>query len=625
MCGIFLNFSKSTNLDLNKNLSSLNLLDHRGPDDKHYLHYKKNYGSIFIGHTRLSIIDQSSNGRQPMTTLDERYILVFNGEIYNYKELKKELIKLGYVFKTESDTEVLLMAWVHYGKKCLKKLIGMFAFIIFDQKEKKISFARDAFGIKPLYFYIGKNSFLCSSEIKPIISQKKVLKSLNYKKCYEYLIHGSYEDDDLTFFEKIHHVKPSEILELNLQNFKLNNEIWWQPKFETNLKISFQDAAAEIKHKITSSIKYHLRSDVPVGFALSGGIDSSILVSATKSLDPNLELNNFTYSSGDSYDEVKWSQMMNSYVNGNLNEVKVNQNEIVDDLNKLVTLQGEPFGDTSIYAQFKVFEKVREKGIKVLLNGQGADELFAGYIGYPGYRMQSLIESKDYLKLVRFLKNWSSFPNRNLKLAFMEYGKIILNDQFYAFARNIKGRNFQPDWLDKNNSLSDLNFHENRPILSDQFKSKRVIEHLYNSITKRGLRSLLRHEDRNAMHFSIENRVPYLTTDLFEFVFTLPENFLISDMGVTKNILKSAFSNNLPIEILNRKDKLGFNTPQEQWIDKNYFLFKDLILEWAKNCSFINFKEFNIFIKNKNTLFKDRNLFWRLINFALWSGYVKEI
>lgn len=275
MCGILGGYINSSYQESEHKIKQgLFELRHRGPNDSGYEMYPLEQGQCFLGHTRLSIIDLSTDGHQPMVSHDRRYKIVFNGEIYNYKELRQELIKLGFIFKTQTDTEVLLTMWQHLGEKCLVKLKGMFAFAVFDSQDNTLTCVRDAFGIKPFFYTFESGSFLFASEIRGLRALKTQALALNIQRAYDYLVHGVYDSNDQTFYQGIHHLLPATIMKVSMtDSSKLNVQFktWWKPNIDQSTNVSFDEAKELVRNQFLENVKLHLRSDVPVAAALSGG------------------------------------------------------------------------------------------------------------------------------------------------------------------------------------------------------------------------------------------------------------------------------------------------------------------------------------------------------------------
>lgn len=597
------------------------LLNHRGPDDRGFHKVKDANGSMFMGQTRLSIIDLSNGGHQPIFTPDGRYVMVFNGEIYNYKEIREELKSLGHVFHTESDTEVLLASWVQWQMACLHRIVGMFAFSVLDTKQQTITLVRDAFGIKPLFYHKSENSFSFGSEIQAVmhLSDKKVV--VNDQRVFDYLIYAVQDVGRDTFIADIHHVPPAHIVTLDLNNpSELKHEQWWNPPIKERKEISFQEAVSQVKGLFLESIKLHLRSDVPIGIALSGGIDSSAIACAVRYLEPDIDIHTFSFIPENSdLSEEYWMDLVNKHIDAIPHKTIVKPNELSSDIADLINTQGEPFCTTSMYAQYRVFKLASEVGVKVVLEGQGADELLAGYQGYQGQRMRSLLESGDVKGMIRFAKNWKQWEGRIHLSPWRALLGQLLSDDLFSFVRKFGGERRGHKWINKDHLKS--NSVQLRPVRMKRAKTgkkRRVTEVLLDALMNNGLPSLLRYGDRNAMRFSIENRVPFLTIPLAELLLSLPEHFLISEQGETKSVFRAALRGIVPNEILDRRDKVGFESPMGKWVSE----LKDKIkrtkpLEGAlKLINFDKIEEFNNSTQGREAI---RSQDWRLVNLLFWA------
>jgi asparagine synthase (glutamine-hydrolysing) len=602
-------------------------LYHRGPNDFGIEKIQNTGGVLRLGHTRLSIIDLSKAGHQPMYSQNNKFTIIFNGEIYNYKEIKIELTNLGYTFINDTDTEVLLTAWEHWGSSCLIKLIGMFSFCIFDKLQNNITLIRDAFGIKPLFFKFNDTSFYFASEINALLQISNCKTEFNNKKIYDYLIYGTEDFEFNTFILGVNHLPPSHLVSINLNNiYEYKIEKWWNPEIEQRSNLSFTDAASKLRDLFLESIKFHLRSDVPFGVALSGGIDSSAIACSIKYIYPDLKIHTFSYiSDDDKITEEYWVDLVNDFIDAIPHKIHVNEKDLESDIYNLIKCQGEPFCTTSMYAQYRVFQATKISQITVLLEGQGADELLAGYQGFQGQRMLSLLESFDFLNLYKFAKNWPKWPGRkNITPWTSLFGQLISSKMFFKL-QLLVGINARPNWINKsaiNTSGSIIKQNTNNNPFA---RKRRVMNELLQSLTKHGLPSLLRYGDRNAMFFSIENRVPFLTIPMAEFILSLPEEYLISNNGETKCIFRESMRGIVPDAILNRRDKIGFVTPSYKWviplIDK---ILNDNL--YSLNSVIYNSSEVRnhlIYLKNNINNFKSND--WRLINLLFWENNIQSI
>lgn len=608
--------------------AALNSIHHRGPDHGGFIQEKLRDSNVLLGHTRLSIIDLSDAGSQPFNSECGRYSLVYNGEIYNYKELKQELQQHGINFSTQTDTEVLFKGFIHWGEHILSRLIGMFAFVLLDRESNTLTLVRDAFGIKPFFYSIENESIYFASEVTPILRLKSSQAKPDLQRAYDYLVHGDYDSTENSFFEGINHLKPAHYLIYNLQDKHIERTVaWWKPDITTRTDMSFEDAAKSLRTLFLESVKLHLRSDVPLGVALSGGIDSSAVVSAVRYLEPELRLNTFSYIASDkSISEEYWVDTLNKVMHATPHKVVANENEMQKELQAMVLSQGEPFGSTSIYAQYRVFKLAKEHGIKVTLDGQGADELLAGYSGYPGHRLLSILESKGLLAAHRYAKKWSKSPGRSYIMAWKYLARILLSDYLYAVIRKKMGRDFAPSWLNIGYLQErGVAFNEQRALLKRQNKGNRVKEALASALMNRGLPSLLRHGDRNSMANSIESRVPFLTIPIAEFLLSLPEHYLISEDGVTKHIFREAMRGIVPDSHLDRKDKIGFTTPESIWLMN----MSEKIQEWVEQAPEIVFMDKKVLSRELNANLSNLKIndgkVWRWINYIEWYKSIHKL
>lgn len=622
MCGILGAFISSSSDSAVTNINrAIATLRHRGPDACGVETYSLPAGILQLAHTRLSIIDLSEGGRQPMRDLSGRYTIVFNGEIYNYKELRFELQGLGRRFVTDSDTEVLLSAWIVWGASCLRRLVGMFAFAVFDREAQTLTCVRDAFGIKPFFYTKEGGAFLFASELPALLAMRSTKAELNWQRACDYLVHGDYDSGPDTFCEGVWHLPPGHLFVVDLAEFNISAASrWWQPKIAERCDLSFVQAAELVRERFLASIRLHLRSDVPLGAALSGGLDSSAVVCAMRHVAPDHPIHTFSYiAEGTEVNEEKWADLVNAHVGATAHKVVVKPHELARDLDDMIRAQGEPFGSTSIYAQYRVYQQARENGITVTLDGQGADEMLAGYNGYPGQRLRSLLETGHLLEAAQFLDLWSKWPDRRradgVRLAVAE----ITDGALYQALRRLSGRRSLPVWIGADTLAMrgvSLRHPKQRPEMEG--RGRRVIAELAHSLTKRGLSSLLRHGDRNSMRFSIESRVPFLTLDQADLLLSLPESYLISQGGETKSVFRAAMRGIVPDAILDRRDKIGFQTPEQFWL----MSMAGTVREWLSVDIKLPFLDQQKIVQEFDEIASGRKRFswqvWRWINFIRW-------
>jgi asparagine synthase (glutamine-hydrolysing) len=570
MCGIYGGYWRGiSEAPVVRLAEAQRLLYHRGPNDRGMETFTVAGGTIVLGHTRLSIIDLSPGGHQPMHSADGRYTIVFNGEIYNYRELRQELQAHGHSFHTDSDTEVLLACWAQWGNECLRRLIGMFAFALFDSQDETLTLVRDAFGIKPLFYAPTADGIIFASEMAALLALRAEAPQLNAQRAYDYLIHQVQDSGFDTFVQGVYHVPSAHWLRVDLsQPSHTVAERWWNPSIAQTSTLSFANAAERLRALFLDSVKLHLRSDVPLGVALSGGVDSSAIACAMRHLAPEMELHTFSFvPSGSNHSEEPWIDLVNAHLHAIPHKVFVNPSDLSTDITDLIRTQGEPFCTTSMYAQYRVFRAAQEAGITVVLEGQGGDELLAGYHGYQGQRMRSLLERGELAGMTRFARQWRRWPGRERLSPWRALVGQLIPDAAYRALQPWVGVKTIPRWMDAN-VLERLRI-STCPVRLDrlpQGRGRRVAEVLLQAMTEGGLPSLVRYGDRNAMRFSIENRVPFLTLPLAEFILSLPEQYLISENGETKSVFRAAMRGIVPDAVLDRRDKMGFETPMGDWI-----------------------------------------------------------
>jgi asparagine synthase (glutamine-hydrolysing) len=500
-----------------------------------------------------------------MQYADGRYSLVFNGEIYNYVELREELEQLGYRFRSTGDTEVLLAAYDRWGAAAFSRLVGMFAFALLDAAQRKVVLCRDYFGIKPMYYSIADGTVYFASELPALMEFVPSHRDVDAAQLYRYLRYGITDDGTCTLFSNIHQLPAAHYAEIDLDAaIEVRPQAYWNPVIRTRDDISFDEAVREVRRLFLQNVAMHLRSDVPVGSALSGGIDSSAVVAAMRHLDNNVEIHAFSYIASDSpLNEERWVDMLAAHARATVHKVYPQAGELVDELRTLSVAQGEPFRSTSIYAQYRVFQEARRAGIKVILDGQGADEMLAGYRSFLGVRLASLVRSGNLAKAGRFLRRCMAQPGVSVSYLVQKAAEYLLPQEVQGPLRKLVGKELMPPWL---NEAWFRREGVNGAALQRVRGESLLKSELLRDVRTTSLPALLRYEDRNSMAFSIESRVPFLTPGLVEFVFSLPEQYIIGDDGTTKRVFREAMRGIVPDAILDRRDKIGFATPEQQWM-----------------------------------------------------------
>ena len=560
------------------------VIAHRGPDGEGQ--WVSENGKVGLGHRRLSIIDLSEHASQPMHYL-ERYTIAFNGEIYNYVELKDTLLKQGYTFKTTSDTEVLMALYHRDKEQCLQLLDGMFAFVIYDKQEQTVFCARDRFGEKPFFYsYEPGKHFIFGSEMK-VLWQAGVKKVVNNKLLYGFLQHGfltNANDLQETFFQNCLRLPHSHYLKIDLEKFNLEIQSYYDIEWtQTDQSISEAAASKRFQELFYESVKRRLRSDVAVGSSLSGGLDSSLVVTVIDELIKGTVQPQKTFSAvfpGFAKDERKYMDMVIGKTNVDPYFVTPTDEGMIRELNTISEHQEEPYGSASIYVQYKVMELAKTQNVTVLLDGQGADEILAGYHGYYFQYFKELYkhDRKAYQnELVQYKElhkdnSINGLGTKGLKQKVKELVPFAVEPLKAIYKKLKPGERagfFNEEFSQVYRKTPRLSYSE--PMTLN--------ESLYVSTMKGSLQELLRYADRNSMAHSREVRLPFLSHELVDFLFSLPAHFKIKD-GWTKWIMRKSFLGQLPEQIAWRKDKIGYEPPQKSWMDNEEF--KDMVFEARK-------------------------------------------
>ncbi len=617
MCGISGIISKKAieSIDLIKAMNDL--INHRGPDGEGF-YYNENFN---FGHRRLSIIDLSILGKQPMIYREN--VITYNGEIYNYLELKEELLTLGYDFTSTTDTEVILAAYDFWGVECVHKFNGMWAFAIYDKKNDSIFMSRDRFGVKPFYYTVFKDLFYFGSEIKQFKAVPGFKFKMNFDRTYDFLNYGVRNHTAETLVSDVFQLKGGHNLIYNLKTFKYIVVEWYNPILSSkNIKLNFESTSEVVNKLFFDSVSLQLRSDVKIGACLSGGIDSSAIVCTVNELlkSKNLAEMQETVSAifdDSEFSEEKYIDIVTDHTNTISHKVIPSFANLFPELEKVIWHQDEPFTSTSIFAQWEVFKEASKHNLTVMLDGQGADEYLSGYDNYYGILLA------DYFKGARFYRFFEE-----IKCIYNNYGlsKMI---GFISWFFNVILYNFPlvPEKLRlflkhkfSHNKRSWLKLRPNK-IIRDIYRTanKSMFDMNIAQLRLITIPTLLQFEDRNSMAFSIESRVPFLDYRLVEYCIQLPNEYKINK-SVTKYIFRDAMKFVLPLKIINRKDKVGFTTPQEKWIKGNHEFLRE---EISKSCDVLNtiidkdlyLDWFDEAIKND---FNFKYNFWNLICLARW-------
>jgi len=624
--------------DKEKFIKARDTMTHRGPDDAGVYYVPEE--EIALGHRRLSIIDLSPLGRQPFLSADGRFSIVFNGEIYNYKELKKEL-KGFYDFKTETDTEVLLASYIKWKEKSLSKINGMFAFAIWDREKKELFVARDRLGIKPLYFSTYKNNFYFASEIKGILEASKIPRKLNKQSLLDYLSYR-YPLGDKTFFENIKPLLPGHYAFIKARKEPQITEYWELPIVHNEVDAGEDEVLQKTEDLLKEAVRSHMMSDVPLGAYLSGGLDSSALVAFMAEISGKPVK---TFSVGfeeDGFNEFEYARIVADHLKTEHHEIILSSENYKELMPEVIAFKDAPLhvpNEVPLYS----LSKELKKHITVVLSGEGADELFGGYgrIFRSGYDLERIntvkhpvfnnsSEKNEYEILIGNLKEkyGSKLPNNSVDLLLSQYPyskpddiKQLLNPQLFEISEN---------------SIVNKSFFE------EQFKHLSVLhptEQLMHFFQRAHLLGILGRLDNAAMAASVEGRVPYIDHNIVEYVSALPLKYKlrwkseedeklahklnsdqISDVyDITKYLLRKISSKYLPTKIAYRK-KVGFPVPVDSWFGSELNDYaKSLLLSKDARCRpLFNEDTLSRWIDSDNTISPRGRNIWSLLNIELW-------
>jgi asparagine synthase (glutamine-hydrolysing) len=613
MCGIagYYGFGEDQTL-----LKAMNeCIQHRGPDGEGYF----SEGEVGLAHRRLSIIDVA-HGQEPMISADGQTILVYNGEVYNYLELRAELEALGRTFRTVSDTEVVLQSYEEWGDAAFDRFNGMFGFAIFDKKNNRVVLARDHFGIKPLYYTnagtAAEPKILFASEIRPLLASEKFERKVNERILYRYLQFRIHDEEAETFFDGIYKLMPGEKMVIDgasgafeISSYtRLKEELAELASVETPYS---REVIDEYRRRFTEGVRLRLQSEVPVGTALSGGLDSSAVVvtinklmqekaAATDSLGATQQTFSAVFPNSIN-DEEKYADAVLDVCKGNVtsHKIKPKAHEFAEDLEDFVRTQEEPIISSGPYAQYRVMKEA-SKHVTVLLDGQGADEMMAGYIPYYFAYLRQLKARGQYAKLAKEVTSALDI--------FYRLGRFRLQGML-SLKKDVSASSLlRKDFTAKYKGEKFGNIPDNLKL--------RLIDDLFH----KSLPAVLRYEDKNTMRWSLEGRVPFLDKEVVKYLFSLSDESIIKG-GWNKRILRDATRGLLPEMISNRRNKIGFTTPEAEWFklmkEKIYEVFLSSSFEyrpyWNQDAVLYAFEEY---LQDKNSA--NTMVFWRLLNTELW-------
>jgi asparagine synthase (glutamine-hydrolysing) len=586
---------------------------------------------IGFGHRRLAIIDLSAGGHQPMCLQNNQRIwITLNGEIYNYIELREELRSFGYTFHTESDVEVVLVAYQHWQMECLTHFNGMWSFVLYDIDKNLLFGARDRFGVKPLYYLHNEKHFAFASEQKSLLEVPSYKPEVNLDAMLPFLLYGQVELQSEGFFKELYELKPAHFFTFDLSKVQLEIQSYFELNVQQNnpafQKESFEQATQKTKDLIKQAVRIRFRSDVPIGFCLSGGLDSSTIVCTAAQIIKEESISSlkhgiktFTASNDSPLDESKWAKQIINYTKAEWHDVKVDSRTLVEDIQKLIYYQDIPLASTSTYAQSRVMRAAHDHGISILIDGQGGDELYAGYQTFYYSYLNQLFTSfqwKTLFKEARSLEN-SPVTLKELGTAFI---KIKLS-KTSARIREIVSKK----WKSETKLITPFFLHANATQLQfhGEFRSESLNQRLKSYCTETYLKSLLRWEDRCSMQYSIESRTPFSDDiNLINQAFSLSANYKIKN-GWSKYLLRESIKGLVPESIRLRKDKKGFSIPQNKWLMEQETAFFDLF-QSLKHLDVYDFVQKELIESNWKVFFsdlkhaKEQDLIFRYVCYLIW-------
>lgn len=628
MCGITAFFSFTNQSRLEQIEKAAKQLSKRGPDNQNFIQID----NCYFGHARLSIIDTSSNGNQPITDISGRYTIIFNGEFYNYPVFREELLADGIQFKSSSDTEVLLYLFIKYGKQCLSKINGFFAFVIYDAQNKSIFAARDRMGIKPLLYSVNKNGLSIASEMKAMLelSENNSLDKTSLKQYLKF----NYIPAPHSIFENVKKLMPGSYLELS-SNGIFKTEKFYEIDYQPNRKstITYENAQKELHRLLSDSVETRLVSDVPLGCFLSGGIDSSVISTLAAQKLNNLQTFSIGFKDEPFYDETHYASLVAKKIKSTHTVFSLSNNDLLEHFFDFLDYIDEPFADSSALAVY-ILSANTKKHVKVILSGDGADEIFAGYNKHSAAHF--LRQNKLVNKLIALTHPiWNSLPkSRNDKFsnAFRQLEKLS-----YAASLNPENvywelagicRETQIDQRFSNNYLNEIQEKQyitrKNNILKNINDSKSINDFLLTDMQMVLPNDMLTKVDLMSMANGLEVRVPFLDHRLVDFAFHLPAHFKIV-RKMRKKIVQDTFRSDLPSELYNRPKK-GFEVPLLKWFKNELktFIFDEMLAEEKiKEQGIFNFEE----IKKLKVELNSNNpgdSVWQIWNLIVFQNWLKK-
>jgi len=661
MCGIAGYIARKGELIQNEVIFRMtNTIRHRGPDDEGFMFVcdneilsaggndtpadvwnvktdyspslsvescKSRYSSVAFGHRRLSILDLTPTGHQPMSYANGKYWIVFNGEIYNYQDLRSELAGLGYEFHTRSDTETILASYSMWGESCMKRFAGMWSFAIYDRTKRELFLSRDRYGIKPLYYYFSPTGdFYFASEIKQFTVLDKWKPAMNPKRVYEQLVYSFTDHTDETMFKGVFQLPAGSFIRTPVDDIqpdiegRVKSTKWYDVQVQP-FKGTFEEASVQFREHFNKAVSEHLYADVPVGTALSGGLDSSAIVCEVNRIlrsegDQTLQKTFSSCTVHEKYNEKKWMDEIINHTKVDASFIYPEPEDIFRLTPDLIWIHDEPYQSQSAFLAYHVFRLSREKGVKVLLNGQGADEYLGGYGQFTTARYASMIRKNRIKPAIVDIRHLCREKGISKSSVYSDIALHLLPDKAKRYLAYLHTSSGSARKLINNKALGISPSHPYDAIPVKYKSVPEISEHLtfYSTLPK-----YLRWEDRNSMANSVEARVPFLDHRLVEFAYSLPDDYLES-RGITKRVMRQAFIGLLPEVIRLRKDKMGFSTPEEVWVRKgNTKLFRSKVEDAVESTGgIVNPGALDYFDNIASGRIKFDYTYWRIILFSEW-------
>jgi asparagine synthase (glutamine-hydrolysing) len=618
MCGIAGIVTNTKTIALTNQIKVMtDAISHRGPDDEGHFVYQ----NVALGQRRLSIIDLSPTGHQPMSTLDERYTLIFNGEIYNHLELRQELKLLGYTFKGSSDSETILYGFEKWHTSFFSRLNGIFAIALYDKREQKLYLVRDRFGIKPIYVANTNIGIYFASEIKAILSCNS-LNKINSQGLHEFLYYGNALGKH-TMFDEVVRVLPGQIWNINTINNEIHKEFYWKIEDVSERDIEEQEAIDRTKYLLDNAVKRQLLSDVPIGIFLSGGVDSSAITCfASKHYSSKLNSYSAGFDFEGGHNELPLAAEVAKKYNTNHHEFLIKGQDISSLIEHMVYHHDEPFSDAANIPLYLLTKYVKGEST-VILQGDGGDELFAGY---PRYNMVHYFNTYKYL--INLVKPFVTLlPNLYLRNKIKRFSTVVNEkNQAYQFAKFLTVESEENSPLKVISQYRQHQFLNTNPFerYNEVYEQIKHVKGLPQQLLWLDTQIILPDQflekvDKSTMANSIEVRVPFLDNDLAEFALSIPGHLKVKN-GEKKYILKKALEGVVEHKVLYGPKK-GFGVPYAAWIDKplRSFFMDTVFSKDIKDLEFFNYKTIDeLMNKDKNSFLNNGFILWKILNLSIW-------